>query len=103
MQPWPGTAEHLAQVRAECERLTPQQTLDQVRRGSRLFDTRPEFQRRSGSRSLMRPHQQRLHPETVDHGVRWIILCTEGLSSALAAASLRRLGLHHATYVIGGF
>ncbi len=116
MQPWPGIAEHLAQVQAERERLTPQQALDQVGRGSRLVDTRPESQRRAGGEV---PHAivvERNHlewrldptssaciPEAVGHGVRWIILCDEGFSSSLAAASLRRLGLHHATDVIGGF
>jgi 3-mercaptopyruvate sulfurtransferase SseA len=32
-----------------------------------------------------------------------IVMCSEGFASALAAASLRRFGLHRATYVDGGF
>lgn len=31
------------------------------------------------------------------------MLCSEGYASSLAADSLRRLGLHRATDVIGGF
>ncbi len=115
MQPCPGITEHLAQVQAELERLTPHQALDRVRCGSLLVDTRPEFQRRAGGEVpgaivIERNHLEwRLDPtssarvpEAADYGVRWIILCDEGFSSSLAAASLRRLGLLHATDVIGG-
>lgn len=116
MQPWPGIAQHLSQVRAELDRLTPQQALDRVRCGSLLVDTRPEFQRRAGGEVAGAIVIERNHlewrldptssariPEAVDHAVRWIILCDEGFSSSLAAASLRRLGLRHVTDVIGGF
>ncbi|WP_454175427.1 rhodanese-like domain-containing protein [Gordonia sputi] len=41
--------------------------------------------------------------EAVDHDVRWIILCSEGYTSSLAAASLQQLGLHRATDVVGGY
>ena len=42
-------------------------------------------------------------PEATDPDIVWIVLCDEGYSSSLAAASLQRLGLHNATDVIGGF
>jgi rhodanese-related sulfurtransferase len=42
-------------------------------------------------------------PEAVDHRVRVIVICAEGFSSSLAAASLQDLGLVNATDVIGGF
>ena len=42
-------------------------------------------------------------PEATGHDVRWIILCDEGYSSSLAAASLQDLGLRHATDIIDGF
>jgi rhodanese-related sulfurtransferase len=42
-------------------------------------------------------------PEATDHDVIWIIMCDEGYSSSLAAASLQLLGLHRATDLIGGF
>ena len=38
-----------------------------------------------------------------DHRVRVIVLCAQGYSSSLAAASLQDLGLISATDVIGGF
>ncbi|MEE4024834.1 rhodanese-like domain-containing protein [Gordonia sp. PKS22-38] len=41
--------------------------------------------------------------EAVDHDVRWIVLCSQGYTSSLAAASLQQLGLHRATDVIGGY
>jgi rhodanese-related sulfurtransferase len=39
----------------------------------------------------------------VDDQVRVIVICAEGYSSSLAAASLHELGLHNATDVVGGF
>ncbi|MER5888947.1 rhodanese-like domain-containing protein [Streptomyces sp. NPDC001941] len=42
-------------------------------------------------------------PEAVDHDLRVVVICNEGYASSLAAASLRQLGLHRATDLIGGF
>ncbi|MET9804072.1 rhodanese-like domain-containing protein [Streptomyces sp. NPDC006368] len=42
-------------------------------------------------------------PEAVSHDVRIVVVCNEGYASSLAAASLRQLGLHRATDLIGGF
>ncbi|MFF0749746.1 rhodanese-like domain-containing protein [Streptomyces sp. NPDC004267] len=42
-------------------------------------------------------------PEAGSHDLRVVVLCNEGYASSLAAASLRLLGLHRATDVIGGF
>ncbi|MEU6988424.1 rhodanese-like domain-containing protein [Streptomyces sp. NPDC046324] len=42
-------------------------------------------------------------PEAVGHDLRVVVFCNEGYASSLAAASLRQLGLHRATDVIGGF
>ncbi|MER7519791.1 rhodanese-like domain-containing protein [Streptomyces sp. NPDC126499] len=42
-------------------------------------------------------------PQADSHDLRVVVLCDEGYASSLAAASLRRLGLHRATDVIGGF
>lgn len=41
--------------------------------------------------------------QAVDHDVRWIILCSQGYTSSLAAAALQDLGLHRATDVVGGY
>jgi rhodanese-related sulfurtransferase len=35
--------------------------------------------------------------------VEWVVLCSEGYTSSLAAASLLDLGLHRATDVVGGY
>ena len=42
-------------------------------------------------------------PEAVDHDVAWIVVCSEGYASSLAAASLQDLGLRGATDLDGGF
>ena len=42
-------------------------------------------------------------PEAVDLDVEVIVVCSEGYSSSLAAASLQDLGLHRATDLAGGF
>ena len=38
-----------------------------------------------------------------DHDVEWVIFCSEGYTSSLAAAALQDLGIHRATDVIGGY
>ena len=111
-----GIDQVLAQARAGLRRLEPQQALDAARHGAILVDTRPEFQRRvdgeiPGAIVIERVHLEwRLDPasparipQALDHDIEWIVLCDEGYSSSLAAASLRSLGLHKATDVIGGF
>ena len=42
-------------------------------------------------------------PQAVDDDVEWVVLCSEGYTSSLAAASLLDLGLHLATDVVGGY
>ncbi|MFJ1748607.1 rhodanese-like domain-containing protein [Streptomyces sp. NPDC088116] len=42
-------------------------------------------------------------PQATSHDLRVIVVCNEGYASSLAAASLRQLGLHRATDLIGGF
>ncbi|MCO5992375.1 rhodanese-like domain-containing protein [Actinoallomurus rhizosphaericola] len=106
----------LAEARARLVRLKPLEAAEAVREGARLVDTRPEYQRRAdgdipGAIVIERNHLEwRLDPhggfripEATDHHVRWIVICDEGYSSSLAAASLRALGLVNATDVIGGF
>jgi rhodanese-related sulfurtransferase len=39
----------------------------------------------------------------VSDDVEWVVLCSEGYTSSLAAASLLDLGLHRATDVVGGY
>ncbi|GHB01146.1 hypothetical protein GCM10010305_50650 [Streptomyces termitum] len=42
-------------------------------------------------------------PQATGHDLRVVVFCDEGYASSLAAESLRRLGLHRATDLIGGF
>jgi rhodanese-related sulfurtransferase len=42
-------------------------------------------------------------PEAINAERRIIVVCNEGFSSSLAAATLRQLGLPHATDLDGGF
>jgi rhodanese-related sulfurtransferase len=42
-------------------------------------------------------------PEAVGDNVEWVIVCSEGYTSSLAAAALLDIGLTRATDVIGGY
>lgn len=42
-------------------------------------------------------------PEATSHDLRIVVICNEGYASSLAVDSLRRLGLHRATDLAGGF
>jgi rhodanese-related sulfurtransferase len=106
----------LARARARLRRLEPADAAAAVARGALLVDTRPEWQRRDegeipGALLIERNHLEwRLDPasdaripEAVDHDVEVIVVCSEGYSSSLAAASLQDLGVHRATDLVGGF
>ncbi|MET9344795.1 MULTISPECIES: rhodanese-like domain-containing protein [unclassified Nonomuraea] len=107
----------LLRARTGLARLTPEQAWALTRAGDGLLaDTRPEWQRRRdgeapGAIVIERNHLEwRLDPRSAARipeaalpGLRWIVLCDEGYSSTLAAASLREIGLSLATDVIGGF
>jgi rhodanese-related sulfurtransferase len=108
--------EMLAVARARLRRLTPREAADQVADGALLVDIRPDWQRSAeggipGALLIERNHLEwRLDPtcdaripHAVDHDVAVVIVCSEGYTSSLAAASLQDLGLHRATDVIGGF
>ncbi|MDH2416299.1 rhodanese-like domain-containing protein [Nocardioides sp. CER19] len=100
-------------ARATLSRLAPVQAEQAVRDGARLVDIRPEWQRRAdgeipGAVVIERNHLEwRVHPDSDARlplalaDTRWIVYCTEGYTSSLAAASLVALGLD-ATDVIGG-
>lgn len=108
--------ELLAAARARLDRVDPVRAAALVEQGALLVDTRPQWQRAQegelpGALVIERNHLEwRLDPasdaripEAVDHDVRWIVVCSEGYSSSLAAASLQDLGLHRATDLDGGF
>jgi rhodanese-related sulfurtransferase len=109
-------AEVLADARARLDRVGPARAAELREQGAVLVDTRPQWQRDDegaipGALIIERNHVEwRLDPssdakipEATDHDVTWILFCSEGYSSSLAAASLQDLGLHNATDLAGGF
>ena len=109
-------ADVLAAARARLTRLQPADAAAAVREGARLVDIRPGWQRLAegtvpGAVVIERNHLEwRLDPasdarvdEAVDHDVAWVVLCSEGYTSSLAAAALQDLGIHRATDVVGGY
>jgi rhodanese-related sulfurtransferase len=108
--------ELLTAARARLDRVGPDKAAALVAEGAVLVDTRPQWQRDDegtlpGALMIERNHLEwRLDPtsgaripQATDHDVRWIVVCSEGYSSSLAAASLQDLGLHKATDLDGGF
>jgi rhodanese-related sulfurtransferase len=106
--------ELLAAARRDLDRLTPVQAAEAVSRGALLVDIRPAAQRAAegeipGSLVVERNHLEwRLHP-TSDARLpaaaprqRWIVVCSEGYTSSLAAAALNSIGVP-ATDIDGGF
>ena len=107
---------HLERSRAGLERLTPERAFDEVRNGALLVDTRTFEQRRvqgdvPGAMRIDRTvFEWRLDPtgpwcipEVSGTDARIIVMCRQGFSSSLAAASLQSIGLTMATDIIGGF
>ena len=108
--------ELLATARARLDRVSPEALEAERRAGALIVDIRPLEQRqRDGAlpgalvidRNVL---EWRLDPtsdhrvaESTDHDQRIVIVCNEGYSSSLAAASLQDLGLRRATDLIGGF
>lgn len=108
--------ELLARERAGLKRVDAVRAAELMRDGALLVDTRPVEQRlRDGEipgavvvdRNVL---EWRLDPtsphriaEIHDAAQAVIVLCNEGYSSSLAAATLQRLGLRNATDLDGGF
>lgn len=113
----PRTVDDLvATARARLDRPDPRRAAEMVATGAILVDTRPGWQREQegeleGALLIERNHLEwRLDPacearveQAVDHDVIWIVCCSEGYSSSLAAASLQDLGLRNATDLDGGY
>ncbi|WP_029107896.1 rhodanese-like domain-containing protein [Mycobacterium sp. URHD0025] len=106
----------LQQARARLHRLPASDLPDALESGAVLVDIRPAAQRAAeGSvpgaliieRNVLEwrcdPTSDARIPQAVDDDVYWVILCSEGYTSSLAAASLVDLGLHRSTDVIGGY
>ncbi|MEU1751580.1 rhodanese-like domain-containing protein [Micromonospora matsumotoense] len=111
----PGVDALLEQARAGLRRLSPQQTVEAVRAGALLVDTRTEGQRREQGelpgaividRTVLEwrldPASDWRIPEATGYDREIVVVCRHGYSSSLAAASLQTLGLRNATDLIGG-
>src|SRR5690606_505020 len=108
--------EILEEARDRLVRVTPEQAHAEMRDGALLVDIRPAAQRAAEGevpgaliveRNVLEwrldPASDARLPEATGHDLRVIVLCSEGYTSSLAAASLHDLGLTRATDVIGGF
>jgi rhodanese-related sulfurtransferase len=108
-----GVDDLLAAARAGLDRLSVAEAVAALDDGARLVDIRPAWQRArdgeiSGALIVERNHLEwRLHPRSTARltharpGQRWIVVCAEGYTSSLAAASLRSIGVE-ASDLIGG-
>ena len=108
-------ADVLDRARERLTRVEPSVAYAEINQGALLVDIRPQAQRSAegeipGATVIERnvlewrldPASEARIPEAVDHEVRIVVICSEGYTSSLAAASLLDLGLWRATDVIGG-
>jgi rhodanese-related sulfurtransferase len=106
----------LASARAKLTRIEAADVPDAIGRGALLVDIRPAAQRAAEGdvdaalvieRNVLEwrcdPTSDARLPQAVGDDVEWLILCSEGYTSSLAAAALQDLGLHRATDVVGGY
>jgi rhodanese-related sulfurtransferase len=106
----------LDDARTRLSRLAAAEVPAALARGAVLVDIRPQAQRdREGDvpaalvieRNVLEwrcdPTSDARLPQAVGDDVEWVVLCSEGYTSSLAAASLLDLGLHRATDVVGGY
>jgi rhodanese-related sulfurtransferase len=108
--------ELLAECRRDLDRVAPEDLAAEVAAGALVVDTRPVGQReRDGElpgalvveRNVLEwrldPTSPDRLPEATSSDLRVVVVCDEGYSSSLAAYTLRRLGLHRATDLAGGY
>jgi rhodanese-related sulfurtransferase len=110
-----GVDDLLEEARGGLDRLTPAQAHAAVLAGALLIDTRTTEQRaRQGDLPGAVVVDRTVFEWRLDPGSPWripevtgadqlvVVVCRQGYSSSLAAASLQRLGLRRATDVVGG-
>lgn len=108
-------AQLLAHARSRFMRLTPREADSAVRLGALLVDVRAESQRRRDGeipdalvidRTVFEWRLDPLSPSRIEPAVdrhAWVVvICNQGFSSSLAAATLLDMGFTRATDVIGG-
>lgn len=106
----------LAEARATLDRVAPEALPDEVAQGAIVVDIRPEANRISEGampgavvveRTVLEwrldPTSPDRIPEASNSDVRFVLVCNEGYSSSLAAATLRQLGLTRVTDLDGGY
>jgi len=106
----------LDRARGRLRRLTPHELPRAVEWGAVVVDIRPASQRAFEGpvpgglvveRNVLEwrcdPTSDVRLPQAVDDDVAWVVLCSQGYTSSLAAAALHDLGLHRATDVVGGY
>jgi rhodanese-related sulfurtransferase len=109
----------LEAARARLRRLAADALPAALRRGALLVDIRPQAQRTHEGevpealkalvieRNVLEwrcdPTSDARLPQAVSDDIEWVVLCSEGYTSSLAAVALQDLGLHRATDVIGGY
>lgn len=103
-------------ARARLRRIGPDEVPAALARGAILVDIRPAAQRAQEGqvdaalvieRNVLEwrcdPTSDARLPQATDDDVEWVVLCSEGYTSSLAAAALQDLGLHRSTDVVGGY
>ena len=85
----------LDDARAQIDRMYVFQLTEAFHRGAIFVDIRPQAQR-----AIEGTLPGAL---AIERNVEWVIVCSEGYTSSLAAASLQQLGLHKATDLVGGY
>ncbi|MEV5282232.1 rhodanese-like domain-containing protein [Streptomyces sp. NPDC052811] len=111
-----GIDELLDRVRADLDRLTAAEAFAEATGGALLVDIRYAALRdrdglipgaliveRNELEWRLDPQGSHRAAEATSHDLRVVVICNEGYASSLAAVSLKQLGLHRATDLIGGF
>jgi rhodanese-related sulfurtransferase len=106
----------LESSRRDLDRVEAADLAAEVAAGALVVDTRPSEQRRRDGelpgalvvdRNVLEwrldPTSPHRLPEATSADQRVIVVCNEGYGSSLAASSLRSLGLHRATDLVGGY
>jgi rhodanese-related sulfurtransferase len=106
----------LVAARNRLRRMAAREVPRALRDGAILVDIRPEAQRALEGevadavvieRNVLEwrcdPTSDARLPQAVSDDIQWILLCSQGYTSSLAAAALHDLGLHRTTDVIGGY
>ena len=108
--------ELLAACRRDLDRVFPRDLAAEAADGALVVDTRPSEQRRRDGdlpgavvveRNVLEwrldPTSPHRIPQATSTDLRVIVVCDEGYSSSLVAHTLRGLGLHRATDLVGGY